>query len=127
VVIWVALSAAWLYSAYIMQTVTISLSQILSNLTSSWIDIIQDCDSKAEHERQLNEFTSDLRDLLSFSDVTVVNALRRLFSQGFTMMMLGHDHFTELEVLSKAEEEHCVVVKDGTKVLCILCQSELVW
>jgi hypothetical protein len=112
-----------------MIQVTVQLHQLVSNFTASQTDYILGHDDMDCHELEDNteSFLKDLRNLLNHRRGQVVPTLRRLFSEGFTMMMLPSEHFDVLETASRADEDFAVVVKDGSDTLCILCKAECQW
>lgn len=111
-----------------MKQVTVQLHQLVSNFTAAQTDYILGHDMDAvEQEDNTELFLRDLRNLLIPARGQVVPTLRRLFSDGFTMMMMPPEHFDVLEEASKADEDFCIIVKEGQETLCILCKAEAQW
>lgn len=112
-----------------MKTVTVQLSSLVSQFAAQQTDFLFDCgkDDPQSQEDNVELFVRDLRNLLNPKRGLVVNTLRRLFSEGFTMMLLAPSVFEALEVAQSEGEEISLVVRDGKEAVCILCQAELVW
>lgn len=113
-----------------MKTVTVQLANLVSQFAAHQADFLYDlgCDADLEsHEDNLELFIKDLRNLLNPKRGMVVTTLRRLFSEGFTMMLLAPSVFEVLEVAHAEGEEISIVVRDGKDAVCILCQAEITW
>lgn len=112
-----------------MKTVTVQLQALIANFTASQSDYLLDSgvDNPIEREDDIEQFLCDLRNLLNPRRGMAVTTVRRLFSEGFTMMMLPPEHFETLETAHAEGVEISVVVKNGKETLCILCEKELVW
>jgi len=111
-----------------MKTVTVQLQTLITNFFASQSDYILDCGEWiGGNEDDIEQLLKDLRNLLNPKRGLVPCTLRRLFSEGFTMMMLTSDQFQFLETAVDQGDEFAVVVKNGKETLCILCEKELVW
>ena len=121
------LSTAFVEDLFVMKQVTVQLSELISNFTASQSDYILSIDELSEMEDATEYFIVDLRNLLIRKRGQTATTLRRLFSEGFTMMMVPPEHFDVLETASKRDEDFCIVVKDGKDTICILCKHEAVW
>lgn len=112
-----------------MKTVTVQLAQLVSNFSSSQCDYLlgSEDDHLAQPIPDTELFLQDLRNLLNPKRGLTVSTLRRLFSEGFTMMMLPPDQFEFLETAAAEEDDFCIVVKNGKSTLCILCEKEVTW
>ena len=112
-----------------MKTVTVQLQALIANFSASQSDYLLDCgiDNPIENEDDIEQFLKDLRNLLNPRRGLAVTTLRRLFSEGFTMMMLPPDHFEFLETAATEEVEFSIIVKNGKETLCILCEKEINW
>jgi hypothetical protein len=113
-----------------MKTVTVQLSSLVSQFAAHQADFLYDFGSDADlesHEDNLELFLRDLRTLLNPNRAQVVPTLRRLFSDGFTMMLLAPSVFEVLEVAHAEGDEISIVVRDGKDAVCILCQAEITW
>jgi len=111
-----------------MKTVTVQLQALIANFSASQTDYLLDCgEGIGENEDDIEQFLKDLRNLLNPKRGLVPCTLRRLFSEGFTMMMLTSDQFQFLETAVDEEDEFSIVVKNGKETLCILCEKEVVW
>ena len=111
-----------------MKTVTVQLHQLVHNFSSAQCDyLLGHEDDPVDAEMNTDSFLKDLRNLLSPKQEAAITTLRRLFAEGFTMMMLPPDQFEVLELAYREGEDFCLVVKSGQDTLCILCAKELVW
>lgn len=111
-----------------MKTIQVQLQSLIANFSASQSDYLLDSGvGPCETESDIEQFLQDLRNLLNPRRGLTVTTLRRLFSEGFTMMMLNPDHFETLETSHAEGVEISVVVKNGKETLCILCEKELVW
>jgi hypothetical protein len=112
-----------------MKTVTVQLASLISQFAAHQTDYLFDLGSDDPHhaEDNIEAFLRDLRNLLNPKRGMVVPTLRRLFSEGFTMMLLSPCVFEMLETAHAEGEEISLVVRDGKDAVCILCQAELVW
>lgn len=109
-----------------MKTVTVSKADLIRNYTTAMIDIALDNDPEGM-EDTAGSLARDLRNLFSAKRSNVVGTLRLMFSQGFTMMLLGPDQFDFLDAAERDEEDFCVQVTDEGETLCLICKSELSW
>lgn len=112
-----------------MKTVTVQLSSLVSQFAAHQTDFLFDCgkDDPESQEDNVELFIKDLRNLLSPKQSLVVSTVRRLFAEGFTMMLLAPSVYEVLEVAHAEGEEFSLIVRDGKDAVCILCQAELVW
>lgn len=112
-----------------MKTVTVQLTNLVSQFAAHQADFLLDCstDSPEDLEDNVELFIKDLRNLLSPKQSLVVSTVRRLFSEGFTMMLLAPLVFDVLETAHAEGEEISIVVRDGKDAVCILCQGEITW
>jgi hypothetical protein len=112
-----------------MKTVTVQLSNLVSQFAAHQTDFLFDCatDRAEDHEDDLELFIKDLRNLLNPNRGQVVTTVRRLFSEGFTMMLLAPLVFDVLETAHAEGDEISIVVRDGKDAVCILCQAEITW
>jgi hypothetical protein len=112
-----------------MKTVTVQLSSLVSQFAAHQTDFLFDLgsDSPLEAEDNVELFLKDLRNLLNPKRGMVVSTLRRLFSEGFTMMLLAPSVFEVLEATQAEGAEFSIVVRDGKDAVCILCQAEVTW
>lgn len=112
-----------------MKTVTVQLANLVSQFAAHQTDFLFDCgkDDPESQEDNVELFVRDLRNLLNPKRGLVVTTLRRLFSEGFTMMLLAPSVFEVLEVAHAEGEEISIVVRDGKDAVCILCQAEITW
>jgi hypothetical protein len=110
-----------------MKTATVQLSDLLAHFTACQTDYIRMIDDLDEREDAVDIFLRDLRNLMTGRRGAPVPTLRRLFSEGFTMMLLPVDQFDILDAANMADEDFCLVVKDGLETLCILAKNELSW
>ena len=113
-----------------MKTVTVQLANLVSQFAAHQTDFLYDLGSDADletHEDNVILFVKDLRNLLNPNRSQAASTLRRLFSEGFTMMLLAPSVFEVLEVAHAEGEEISIVVRDGKDAVCILCQAEITW
>ena len=112
-----------------MKTVTVQLATLVSQYAAHQTDFLFDCaqDDPESQEDNVELFVKDLRNLLHSKRGQVVATVRRLFSEGFTMMLLAPSVYEVLETAHSQGEEFSLIVRDGKEVVCILCQAELVW
>lgn len=112
-----------------MKTVTVQLSSLVSQFAAHQTDFLFDLGSDDPHhaEDSIETFLGDLRNLLNPKRGLVVSTVRRLFSEGFTMMLLAPSVFEVLEVAHAEGQEISIVVRDGKDAVCILCQAEITW
>ncbi len=112
-----------------MKTVTVQLSSLISQFAAHQTDFLYDLGTDDPHhaEDNIEVFLRDLRNLLNPKRGWVDSTLRRLFSEGFTMMLLAPETFEVLEVAHAEGDEISIVVRDGKDAVCILCQAEINW
>lgn len=111
-----------------MKTLTVQLQALIANFTASQSDYLLDNGTDpCENELDIEQLLQDLRNLLNPKRGLTASTLRRLFSVGFTMMMLSPDQFEFLETAAEEEVDFCIVVKNGKDTLCILCEKEISW
>jgi hypothetical protein len=113
-----------------MKTFTVQLSSLVSQFVTHQADYLFDCakdENPKDHEDNVELFLKDIRNLMCPNRGLVVNTLRRLFSDGFTMMLLAPAILEQLEFAIASQEEISLIVRDGKEVTCILCQAELSW
>jgi hypothetical protein len=112
-----------------MKIVTVQLSSLISQFASHQTDFLFDCalDNPEEQEDNVEIFLKDLRNLLSPNRSLVVTTIRRLFFDGFTMMLLNSSAFNALEVAFAEGNEFSIVIRSGKEAVCILCQAEITW
>jgi translation initiation factor 2B subunit (eIF-2B alpha/beta/delta family) len=112
-----------------MKSVTVQLSSLVSQFAAHQTDFLWDYgkDDPEAQEDNVETFIKDIRNLLSPKRDLVISTLRRLFSEGFTYMLLAREVFEVLETADAQDEDFSVIVKDGKETVCILCKAELVW
>ena len=112
-----------------MKTVTVQLASLVSQFAAHQTDFLFDCatDNPEEQEDNIELFVKDLRNLLNPKRGLVVSTVRRLFAEGFTMMLLAPSVYEVLETAHSEGQEFSLIVRDGKEAVCILCQAELVW
>lgn len=110
-----------------MKAITVSLEAIVSAFTASMTDYLLNVEDVTELEDGTETFLRDLRNLLNVKRNQAPSTLRRLASEGFTMMMLPHAVFDQVEVAHAEEQDYCLVVKHDGDTLCILCKAEMMW
>jgi hypothetical protein len=113
-----------------MKTVTVQLANLVSQFAAHQTDFLYDLGSDTDlesYEDNIEIFIKDLHNLLNPNRGQVVPTLRRLFSEGFTMMLLAPSVFEVLEVAHAEGDEISIVVRDGKDAVCILCQAEITW
>ena len=112
-----------------MKTVTVQLSSLISQFAAHQTDYLFDLgtDDPYDAEDNIEAFLRDLRNLLNPKRGQVVSTVRRLFSEGFTMMLLAPSVFEVLETAHAEGVEISIVVRDGKDAVCILCQAEITW
>lgn len=112
-----------------MKTVTVQLSSLVSQFAAHQTDFLFDCamDDPEAQEDNVEVFLKDIRNLLSPNRNLVLSTVRRLFVEGYTVMLLSPAVVDVLETAHSQGEEFSVLVKDGKKTVCILCEAELVW
>jgi hypothetical protein len=112
-----------------MKTVTVQLSSLISQFAAHQTDYLFDLgtDDPCDAEDNIEAFLRDLRNLLNPKRGQVVTTLRRLFAEGFTMMLLAPLVFDVLETAHAEGDEISIVVRDGKDAVCILCQAEITW
>lgn len=107
-----------------MKTVTITLLDLITNFNVAMVDMNL---NNEENMERIEEYTRDLRNLLSGKQDNVVGTIRRLFRGGFTMMLLNDFQFNALEVWNGDDEDFAVQVLDDKGTLCVVCKNELDW
>lgn len=109
-----------------MKTVTTTLRDLINNFNATMVDSVLDGRGE-EGYSDVACYLMDLKGLLSSSPTQVAATVRRLFSQGFTMMLLSPVEFEYMDAANMADEDFCLVVKDNGETLCILAKNELSW
>ena len=110
-----------------MKTVTVQLNALIQNFSSSMIDFIGDHEDVLQIEDDTECFLRDLRNLMNPKRQMAATTLRRLFSDGYSMMLLPATEFDFLETAYNDGDEFSIVIKDGQETLCILCKNEIHW
>jgi hypothetical protein len=112
-------------------TLTLNVDQLVANYRTTMLEqlnVTQDEIYPEEFGGDLIAFGTTLRGLASLSNMTALNAFRREFEDGFTMMMLEDSDFQQLEEWEKNGEDYQVVLfrEDGS-ALGVIGKEGLTW
>lgn len=114
-----------------MNTIIAYVEQMAENYRDYMLEYInshQDEVSVEEHADDLMNLAFALKRLTSRDVGVQLSALRKEFSEGYTMMMMDPEHFDSLETWSIDGEDYRVVVfrADGSPV-GVINKSEMTW